>query len=121
MKPMPRSIHRFALAVASIVWALTAPAMAMGERTAADGPNPPLYRLTPPGSGCIVGGCSGELCTNASNGDMMSTCEYRAEYACYQKHGVCKRQSDGNCGWTMTAAMKQCLANPPALGGAAAY
>jgi eight-cysteine-cluster-containing protein len=71
-------------------------------------------------SACIIGGCSGQLCINASNNDMITTCEYRAEYACY-KGAECKRQSDGNCGWTVTPAMKQCLANPPALGGATAY
>lgn len=109
---MRHSIRRFARAVSSIAWALTAPAMAMGDRQAPDTPHT--------SSGCIIGGCSGELCTNASNGDMMSTCEVRAEYACY-KGAECKRQSDGNCGWTITPTMKQCLANPPALGGATAY
>jgi hypothetical protein len=49
---------------------------------------------------------------------MASTCEYRAEYACYRT-AVCERQSNGACGWTENAALKACLANPP--GGPATH
>lgn len=64
---------------------------------------------------CTVGGCSGQLCLEASQGDMVSTCEFRAEYACYKTHGECTRQPDGRCGWTPVPALKRCLSNPPAL------
>jgi len=74
---------------------------------------PPLS--TPPGAaGCVVGGCSQELCTDASAEPMASICMYRAEFACY-KSAVCERQVDGKCGWTQTPELKRCLANPPAV------
>jgi eight-cysteine-cluster-containing protein len=59
-------------------------------------------------SGCIVGGCSGQLCTGASEGDIATTCEYRAEYACYQR-ATCERQVTGKCGWTDTQELRACL------------
>jgi hypothetical protein len=55
---------------------------------------------------CFVGGCSSQLCTD--NPDMASTCEYREEYACYQ-NAECKRQSNGQCGWTQTPQLEACL------------
>lgn len=58
---------------------------------------------------CVVGGCSGQLCIEDGSGGI-STCEYREEYACYKK-ASCGRQADGQCGWTMTPELKQCL-NP---------
>ncbi len=57
--------------------------------------------------GCVIGGCSGQLCVEAGN-EMMTTCEWRAEYACYKK-ATCERQSSGECGWTDTPALQQCL------------
>lgn len=68
-------------------------------------------------NGCAVSGCSAQLCISASeaeNGGGVSTCEFRAEYACY-KEAVCEPQANGQCGWTQTVALKQCLANPPKL------
>ena len=67
-------------------------------------------------NGCAVAGCSGQLCITeeeAINGGM-TTCEYRAEYACYQE-ASCEPQANGNCGWTETSELKQCLKNPPAI------
>ncbi len=64
---------------------------------------------------CAVAGCSGQLCVSALEaGDIVTTCEYRAEYACYRE-ASCEPQANGKCGWTDTAELKQCLANPPAL------
>ena len=63
----------------------------------------------PAPAACIKTGCGGTLCTDQ---DMMSTCEYRPEHACYQD-AVCERQSDGTCGWTETPELAACLANPP--------
>jgi hypothetical protein len=62
------------------------------------------------GSGCVVGGCSGELCTDASAGPAVSPCLYQPSYACYAS-ATCARQSDGTCGWTMTPELTQCLQN----------
>lgn len=61
---------------------------------------------------CYVGGCSSQLCSDQP--DMVSTCEYRAEYACYQG-ATCERQPSGQCGWTQNAELKACLLSPPAL------
>lgn len=56
---------------------------------------------------CHVGGCSGQLCVDAKD-DGISTCEWREEYACYQK-ATCERQKSGSCGWTETKALRACL------------
>jgi len=64
-------------------------------------------------NGCAVAGCSGTLCVSADEaGGIVTTCEYRAEYACY-KEASCEPQSDGKCGWTETAKLQRCLNNPP--------
>lgn len=55
---------------------------------------------------CYTGGCSGQLCSDRQ--DMVSTCEYREEYACYQT-ATCERQASGQCGWTETPSLLQCL------------
>jgi hypothetical protein len=55
---------------------------------------------------CYVGGCSGQICSE--NEGVISTCEWREEYACYQT-ATCELQADGNCGWTQTAELQQCL------------
>lgn len=57
---------------------------------------------------CYVGGCSGQICSD--NEGMVSTCEYREEYACY-KTAKCERQQNGQCGWTNTPALNMCLEN----------
>jgi hypothetical protein len=60
-------------------------------------------------NGCVVGGCSGQVCGEASaQDDMMTTCEYRTEYACYQT-AICERQVTGQCGWTETPNLRACL------------
>lgn len=59
---------------------------------------------------CYVGGCSAELCTDSPGA--VSPCLYHPSYGCY-KSATCERQSNGSCGWTETAALKACLANPP--------
>ncbi len=61
------------------------------------------------GAGCKVGGCSGQLCLDASGEEIASTCEWKEEYSCYKK-AKCEKQTTGKCGWTETAAFKQCLA-----------
>lgn len=56
----------------------------------------------------MVSGCSGELCV-AEGDSMASICIYKQEFACYKAHGTCKRQSDGNCGWTQTPELQACV------------
>jgi hypothetical protein len=58
---------------------------------------------------CFVGGCSGQVCSDQEG--VISTCEWRPEYACYQT-AKCEVQTDGNCGWTQTAELNACLMNP---------
>ncbi len=75
-----------------------------------------LYAAEPMPTDCVIGGCSAQLCGERKDMEgLVSTCEYRAEYACYNRHSACERQSDGQCGWTQTSELKQCLANPPAM------
>lgn len=57
---------------------------------------------------CKTTGCSGQLCVDESEGDVVTTCEYKAEYACY-KTAKCERQEDGKCGWTPTEELVACL------------
>jgi len=59
--------------------------------------------------GCVVGGCSSQLCLEEGN-DMATTCEWTAKYSCYQK-ATCERQTSGQCGWTETPELLQCIAD----------
>ncbi len=62
------------------------------------------------GPSCAVGGCSGQICGEAGEVEnMVTTCEYREEYACYA-HSRCERQASGQCGWTETPEFGRCLA-----------
>jgi hypothetical protein len=75
-------------------------------------PKPPV--VPPPdkpvmGGSCAVGGCSSQLCGEAADMDgMVTTCEYREQYACYQT-AKCERQATGKCGWTETPELAMCL------------
>ncbi len=55
---------------------------------------------------CYRGGCSNQLCTDDPNAG--STCEWRAEYACYPS-ATCERQANGQCGFAQTPALTACL------------
>ena len=63
--------------------------------------------------GCVKTGCSGTVCAEAES-DIMTTCEFKPEYACYAD-AACERQPDGACGWTQTAELTACLASPPPM------
>ena len=93
-----------------------------GAHPAPDEPAPASTDPEPPADGgdaaasegdaaapCKKTGCSGTIC---SDEDMVSTCEFKPEYACYQQ-ATCERQDDGQCGWTKSADLDACLANPP--------
>ena len=54
---------------------------------------------------CRPTGCSGQVCADK---EVMTTCEYRPEYACY-KNATCEVQKNGTCGWTKDAQLTQCL------------
>ena len=61
----------------------------------------------PASEGCFVGGCSSQICSDQEG--LISTCEFKPEYACYQQ-ATCERQASGACGWTQTAELQACLA-----------
>ena len=54
---------------------------------------------------CIKTGCSNQICSDQT---VISTCEFRPEYACYQR-ATCERQANGNCGFTKTPELTACL------------
>ena len=65
------------------------------------------------GNGCAIAGCSSQLCVSADEAStIITTCEYRSEYACY-KNAACEPQADGKCDWTQTPELQTCLAHPP--------
>lgn len=55
---------------------------------------------------CHVGGCSSQVCSERVG--IITTCEYKAEYACY-RNAACERQESGKCGWTQTDALTSCI------------
>ncbi len=64
-----------------------------------------------PSLSCVRAGCSGQLCVSSDQADIVSTCEWREEYACYQE-ATCEQQADGQCGFTPSATLSACLSNP---------
>lgn len=56
-------------------------------------------------AGCKITGCSGQICADK---EVVSTCEYLPKYDCY-KNASCERQGNGECGWTQTDKLTQCL------------
>ncbi len=57
---------------------------------------------------CIRSGCSGTVCQSKSSEPMMTTCEYKEEYECYQEINCgCV---DGTCMWRETADFRECIA-----------
>ena len=58
-------------------------------------------------NGCVVTGCSGELCADR---ETPSPCIWRAEYACY-RDAVCGRFGPADaCAWEPTDELAACLA-----------
>lgn len=58
-------------------------------------------------SSCLISGCSSQIC---SDQDVVTTCEFNEEYACYAK-ARCERKLDGQCGWTKTVEFNSCISN----------
>lgn len=59
-----------------------------------------------PAPSCVKTGCSSHICAPTH---MVSTCEFREEYACYSA-AVCEAQAGGRCGFTRSPALIACLA-----------
>lgn len=82
--------------------------------TAPNPTEPPRIADPRLGDGCVTAGCSGTLCVSPEESGIVTTCEYRAEYACYD-NAKCEKQSNGQCGWTISSELSSCLNNPPPL------
>jgi eight-cysteine-cluster-containing protein len=70
-------------------------------------PPPPCGSAEPPKAECKPGGCSGQVCTDRD--DLVTTCEWREHYACYNTLGICERGVDGHCGWRETPELTACI------------
>jgi hypothetical protein len=57
-------------------------------------------------SGCVVSGCSGQLCAEEP---MASTCEWLPQYACYQSARCGRFGPEGSCAWGPTPELAACL------------
>ncbi|MBU1090020.1 hypothetical protein KKF38_04505 [Patescibacteria group bacterium] len=55
---------------------------------------------------CVVSGCNGEVCAEES---FDSACVAKKEYQCYNS-AICEVQEDGECGWTQSLELVNCLA-----------
>ena len=60
--------------------------------------------------GCMIGGCSGEICADE---EMMSNCMYRPEFSCY-RGASCARNKAGQCAWVETKELTKCIADAKA-------
>lgn len=56
---------------------------------------------------CVVGGCSNELCLEATS-SVSSPCIWKPQFECY-KTAQCEVQTDGQCRWTKTTELNNCL------------
>lgn len=77
---------------------------ACGQETESPFPSP----VSGVADGCVVAGCSGQLCVDEQQADTVTTCEWKTAYACYQG-ATCERQDGGACGWTQTPELLACL------------
>lgn len=91
--------------MAEMVWRLDAGVTDLHSKTYAE-----LSGGRRVGMGCQIGGCSAEVCGEASDEPIVSNCIYRPEFACY-KAATCEKQSDGKCGWTQTEDLNRCLSD----------
>ena len=66
-------------------------------------------------SDCVTDGCSGQICRSKLDEGVMTTCEYKEEYACYKPDG-CLCQS-GKCVWS--AETTACVAKVSTASGSA--
>lgn len=68
----------------------------------------PTRPKQPSKDGCQVGGCSNELCLEASDTTTTSTCDVKPYFVCF-RNAVCGRQENGRCGWNIDSILKSCL------------
>ena len=80
------------------------------ERTIDPSLYPPIQNPKATG-GCLITGCSGQVCADK---EVVTTCDFQPQYACYKQYSRCERQGNGQCGWTQTKELVQCLSTAPA-------
>lgn len=89
---------RLLLILSLLFTAFAIPALATGKKA---------------GNPCVPAGCSSQLCVERQQAkELVTTCEWRDIYGCYQQLGVCKLQDNGKCGWEETGELAACLENP---------
>ncbi len=60
--------------------------------------------------GCVLAGCSNQLCVDASLAkSMTTTCEYRPQYACYEQATCARNKKTQQCSWQMDAKLEACI------------
>jgi hypothetical protein len=60
---------------------------------------------------CRLAGCQQEECVEASTPDTSLICTMEYRYTCYRTvPSRCERQANGQCGWSMTPELENCLA-----------
>ena len=79
------------------------------ERTIDPELYPPIVKKPQASGGCVITGCSGQVCADK---EVVTTCEFQPQYACYKQYSRCERQSNRECGWTPTQALTKCLSTP---------
>ncbi len=76
------------------------------KKVVAPKPAPPLSNKP-----CEVGGCSGTICGEPGSNKLISTCDFKPEYACY-KQAVCGRErleGRDRCVWKFNDAFNTCI------------
>lgn len=63
---------------------------------------------------CVKAGCYNERCVSreVDRTIISSVCDFQPQYACYQDV-ECTVQTSGECGFTPSAELEQCLTHPP--------
>lgn len=55
--------------------------------------------------GCVISGCSSQVCASEP---VITDCEYEAEYICFGQ-AMCEKQDDGQCSWTISDEVGECV------------
>lgn len=65
---------------------------------------------------CARGGCSGQICYDASQPEPITTCEFLPEYACYDGANCGPFGPGGSCAWEDTPELAACIENAQSNG-----
>lgn len=58
--------------------------------------------------GCVIGGCSGELCNPPEMPEMATICQHKPEWDCYRE-AQCGRNEQNQCEWVLSPELEKCL------------